>query len=68
MLYVVNLGNILVGLTILRFTLHTLNMLESADGEYQQCVVGLYASGKSTALNTVENKPFSCVDNSAAKS
>jgi amino acid permease len=67
-LYFVNWGNILVGLTIVRFPLHPLPMMKSADDESRQCVVGLYASGKSIALNAVENKPFSCADNSAAKS
>ena len=42
--------------------------IEFADRELGwKCVIGLYASGQSTAINTVESKPFSCADNSAAK-
>jgi hypothetical protein len=42
--------------------------MEFADrGLGWKCVVGLYASGRSIAINTVESKPFSGADNSAAK-
>ena len=62
-LFVINVINVLIGLSIVSFVpdSHISFGFANDMSSSMQCVIGLYASGKSISINTVHTKPFSCV-------